>query len=109
MKAIIFATLACAATISTPVFASATLVQEKQCVQCHDVSADKAGPSFKKIAANWKSKKDAESTLVATIRKGSKEGGGLHWKVKAEMPNDGERPLVSEDEAKKIYQWIMKQ
>lgn len=109
MKTIVSAVLASAALIAPPVFADAKLVQEKQCLQCHDVSADKAGPSFKKIAARWKDQKDAEKTLVATIRKGSVAGGGLHWSMKAEMPSDAERPLVSEKEAKKIFAWIMKQ
>jgi cytochrome c len=109
MKVIIFAALACAALIGTPAFADAKLVQEKQCLHCHDVNADKAGPSFKKIAVRWKGQKEAEKTLVATIRKGSVEGGGQCWSMKAEMPNDRERPLISEDEAKQIYMWIMKQ
>lgn len=109
MKFISFAAIASVTLIASPAFADANLVKEKQCLQCHDASSDKIGPSFKKIAARWKDQKDAEKTLVATIRKGSVAGGGLHWPMKAEMPNDAERPLVSEKEAKKIFAWIMKQ
>lgn len=36
--------------LSAPAFASSKLVKEKQCLQCHDVSKDTIGPSFKHIA-----------------------------------------------------------
>lgn len=109
MKKCVVVSGVCAALLALPAVADMKLVEAKQCLQCHDVAADKIGPSFHKIAALWKGKKDAEKTLMATVRKGSKAGGGLHWAMKAEMPDDTERPLVSEDEAKRIVRWIMKQ
>ena len=53
-------------------------------------------------------KEDAEKTLIATIQKGTADGGGQHWDMKAKMPDASERPLVSDAEAQKIYQWIMR-
>ena len=88
--------------------ASSKLVKEKQCMQCHAVSKDTIGPSFKNIAKRWKGKEDAEKTLIATIQKGTADGGGQHWDMKAKMPDASERPLVSDAEAQKIYQWIMR-
>ena len=55
--------------MGSPAFASSKLVKEKQCMQCHAVSKDTIGPSFKNIAKRWKGKEDAEKTLIATIQK----------------------------------------
>ena len=49
--------------MGSPAFASSKLVKEKQCMQCHAVSKDTIGPSFKNIAKRWKGKEDAEKTL----------------------------------------------
>ena len=46
--------------------------------------------------------------LVATIRKGSSGTGGPHWN-KATMPDQAERPTVSEAEAKQLVAWILRQ
>ena len=67
-----------------------------------------AGPAFQKIARVWKGRKDAEAMLVATIRKGSSGTGGPHWN-KATMPDQAERPTVSEAEAKQLVAWILRQ
>ncbi|MFD0667507.1 c-type cytochrome [Ramlibacter sp. MAHUQ-53] len=84
------------------------LAREKQCMGCHDVQKDAAGPSFEKIAAKWKGNKDAVRTMVKTIRMGSEAAGGPHWGV-AKMPNDAERPQVSEAEARQLANWIQNQ
>lgn len=87
-------------------WANPQLAEEKQCMQCHAIAKDGAGPAFQKIALLWKGNKDAENTLVSTIRKGSVDGGGRHWGV-SKMPDDSERPLVSEDEARQLVKWIL--
>jgi cytochrome c len=89
--------------------ASEALVKDKQCLQCHAVEKDVIGPSFKRIAFRWKGNPTAEKMLIATIRNGTREGGGQHWSSTTEMPNSWERPLVSQAEAKQIFQWIMRQ
>lgn len=89
-------------------YADLKLVQEKQCMQCHAVDKDTIGPSFKKVKARWKGQADAEKKLIATIRMGSEAGSGLHW-GKIKMPDNSERPLVSNAEASKIVKWIMVQ
>lgn len=108
MKKVAIGALIGAMAACTPAFADANLVKEKQCMQCHAVNEDGAGPSFKKIATYWKGMKNAEKTLVATIRKGSGEPGLSHWGA-ARMPDDSERPLVSEADAKKMVKWILSQ
>lgn len=108
VNAISMTALAVALGACAPAFADATLVSEKQCIQCHKMKEDFAGPSFQKIAARWKGNKNAEDMLVAVVRKGSGGEGQQHW-GKARMPDDSERPLVSEDEARKMVKWILTQ
>lgn len=86
--------------------ASDKLVQDKQCLGCH--AQQGAAPSFKSIAAAWKGRKGAEASLVKTIQQGSAATGGPHW-GKARMPDQAERPMVSEAEAKQIARWILAQ
>jgi cytochrome c len=89
-------------------FASAELAEAKQCMQCHKVKEDFAGPAFHKIAQARKGQRDAISRMTATIRQGSEPAGGPHWGT-AKMPNMAERPQVSKAEARKLAQWILKQ
>lgn len=88
--------------------ASQKLAEQKQCFGCHAIKEDGAGPSFQKIAKAWKGRKDAQAVLVKTIRQGSTAAGGPHWN-KATMPDQAERPLVSDAEAKRLVRWILKQ
>ncbi|CAM3818009.1 c-type cytochrome [Roseateles saccharophilus] len=88
--------------------ASEKLAQEKQCMGCHDIKKDGAAPSFKKIAAFWKGRQDAEASLMRTIQQGSVATGGPHW-AKARMPDQAERPLVSEAEARLLARWVLTQ
>jgi cytochrome c len=46
------------------------LLKKSGCMKCHSVSADKDGPSFKKTAAKYKGKADAESTLYKHVTTG---------------------------------------
>jgi len=46
------------------------LMKKSGCMKCHSVSADKDGPSFKKTAAKYKGKPDAEATLVKHVTTG---------------------------------------
>ena len=46
------------------------LLKKSGCMKCHSVSADKDGPSFKKTAAKYKGKPDAEATLYKHLTTG---------------------------------------
>jgi len=50
--------------------AAEALLKKSGCMKCHSVSADKDGPSFKKTAAKYKGKADAEATLYKHITTG---------------------------------------
>lgn len=98
---------ACAA-IAWPLHAGASevLARDKQCVQCHKVDQDWAGPSFQKIAQKWKGRKNAQALMVATIQRGSNATGGPHWGI-VRMPDGSERPPVNNAEAKELVAWIL--
>lgn len=84
------------------------LVQAKQCMGCQAIAKDGAAPSFQKIARFWKARANAEPMMVATILQGSSSSGGPHWN-KATMPDQVERPLVSDAEARTMAKWILTQ
>src|SRR5690348_11448206 len=60
--------LASAQTVDTA--AAEGLLKKSGCMKCHSVSADKDGPSFKKTAAKYKGKADAEATLYKHVTTG---------------------------------------
>jgi cytochrome c len=92
---------------TAPTFADEKLAKELQCLNCHSVDTDKIGPSFMKIKSYWKGRENYETLLIATIRKGTVDGGsGQHW-GNVKMPDTWERAVVDENEAKKLVAWIM--
>ncbi len=93
---------------AAPAFASAELAESKMCMQCHAIKEDGAGPSFQKIAAKWRKEPHPVRAIVAITRQGSGDEKPLHW-GKARMPDDSERPQLSEREARAIARWILKQ
>ena len=56
----------------------AEVVKTRGCLNCHDASASKIGPSFREVAAKYANRKDAAATIVAKL----KDGNG-HMKVPA--------------------------
>lgn len=107
MKTLRLATAAALLALLGPAQADEALAREKQCFGCHAIEKDEAAPAFRRIGARWKGKADAESKMVATIRQGSAGTGGPHWN-KATMPDQSERPLVSDAEARRLAAWIVK-
>jgi len=77
-------------------------------MQCHGLKEDAAAPSFQKIAAKWRDKPHAVRSIADIARQGSGEGKPLHW-GQARMPDDSERPQLSEREARAIARWVLKQ
>jgi cytochrome c len=96
---------ACAACAAEP---GARLAEEKQCMQCHAVDKHVVGPSFQTIASVYGRMKDPIPKMVAVIRNGSAAHLGPMWD-KARMPDDSERPAVSQREARQLARWILSQ
>ena len=71
MLTVAAATLAFAAAGAAHAQAKAEdLMKANGCMNCHDVSTKKVGPSFKDISAKFKGKADAEKMLVAQLKDG---------------------------------------
>lgn len=85
---------------------SMKLAEEKQCFQCHAMDKDTIGPSFHTIKDIYKGKKHAERQIMDMMRMGSNSNLGPHW-GKARMPDDSERPKISDREARQLARWIL--
>ena len=91
----------------SPASANVRLAEEKQCLQCHAIDADTIGPSFRKIGAIYRTMKQPERRLIEVMRLGSDAHLGSMW-GKARMPDNSERPEISDDEATRLARWILK-
>lgn len=103
MNRILVSMLFGAATLlgAAPAFADLALATSKNCMACHAVDKKLVGPSYKDVAAKYKSDKGAVDKLAIKTIKG---GGGVWGAVP--MPAN---PQVSEAEAKKLVAWILSQ
>lgn len=84
--------------------AAKALAKKNDCTKCHAADKDKKAMSYKKIAAKYKGKADAEETLTKSISSGPK--------VKfADGSEESHKILNSKDakETKNLVQWILAQ
>lgn len=95
MKAIVM----CLALIATPALADEASLKKNNCMACHQVERKVVGPSYKEIAAKYRSQADAADYLAKKIRAG---GAGV-WGA---MPMPAQ-PHVSEAEAKKLAEYLL--
>jgi cytochrome c len=51
--------------------AAEALAKRESCLKCHAVDKPKDGPAYKKVAAKYKDKPDAEERLLKHLRSGS--------------------------------------
>ena len=75
------------------------LIAESDCKACHIIDQKSAGPSYKDVAARYKTQKDAVDVLAAKIVKG---GSGV-WGT-TEM---AAHPQISVDDAKRMVEYIL--
>lgn len=73
------------------------VLQKNVCVACHAVDSKLVGPSFKDIAARYKSRADAQSYLAGRIKSG---GQGVWGAIP--MPAQA----ISDADAQKVAQWL---
>ena len=55
-------------------------IKSSGCLKCHSVSADKDGPSYKKVAAKYKGKGDAAAKLEGELKAGMMKVDGKDTK-----------------------------
>ena len=84
--------------------AAAKLMKDSGCTKCHAVDKDKQGPSYKKTAAKYKGKADAEAKLTVFLTKSPKVkmGDGSEEEHKAIATKDA-------GQVKNVAQWILAQ
>lgn len=75
-----------------------TLLTQYKCYICHADRETKAGPAYVDVAAHFRGKRDAASTIAGEIRRGLRRGGPWH------MPP---HPEVSPAEARAMARYIM--
>jgi cytochrome c len=109
MKSLLISTVFCAAFgLATPSFAAdaaaaQALLKKAECTKCHAVDKDKKGPSYKKIAAKYKGKADAEKSLEKNLT--------TNPKVKLDDGTEEEHKALKADAAamKNLIEWILAQ
>jgi cytochrome c len=80
------------------------LTKKNECTKCHAVDKDKNGPSYKKIAAKYKGKADAEEKVTKSITTGPK--------VKLSDGTEENHKIINTKDAKEIKNlalWILAQ
>jgi cytochrome c len=104
----VLVTLALLAAACGPAHAvsSAKLAQDKQCTQCHALDKDTIGPSFRKMGVIYRRMNKPETRLIEVMRLGSAAHLGP-MAGRARMPDDSERPRLSQREAKQLARWIL--
>ena len=79
--------------------ASEKLAQSSGCMTCHAIDKKTIGPSFKDVAAKYRSDKSAEADLVKKV----KAGGSGVWGPTPMPPN----AHVKEDDIKAMVTWML--
>jgi cytochrome c len=81
--------------------AAKALLKKNECTKCHVEDKEKKGPSYKKIAAKYKGKADAEAALIKQMTTSPK--------VKLDDGTEEEHKAIKADEAavRNIAKWIL--
>jgi cytochrome c len=77
-----------------------TLITQKRCDACHDLTATRIGPPYVAIALRHRADKD---NMVEVLARKIVLGGGGNWGVVPMVPNEH----VTLDEARAIAKWIL--
>lgn len=97
----LLALFASAVFVASTAFANEELMGKKGCVSCHRVDQKLVGPSYKQVAAKYKSDPNAEALLLEKVR----EGGEGVWGDMPMPPNSPEK--ISDADLKILVDWIL--
>ncbi|MEA3195785.1 MAG: cytochrome c [Betaproteobacteria bacterium] len=95
------AALVGAVTALSPALASEELAKKHACFACHAVDKKLVGPSYKDVAAKYRSDKGAEAKLFDKVKKG---GTGVWGQVP--MPPNA---AVPDADIHALVKWILSQ
>jgi cytochrome c len=82
--------------------ASQALSEKAACFACHKADVKLVGPSFKDVAAKYKTRTDAVPYLMTRVR----QGGPANWGIVPMMANDVSR--ISDADLRSLIEWILK-
>lgn len=103
MRPAVYLTLAVVAVLgAAPVVASdiPSLMAQKRCIACHDVTQARIGPPYTAIAVRHRANKDA---MIEVLAQKIILGGGGNWGPVPMVPNEH----VTLDEARAMAKWIL--
>ena len=100
MTKTIIALTAFGLTAALPAAANEELAKKSACTACHAVDKKIVGPSFKEVAAKYRSDKGAEAKLVEKVKKG---GVGV-W---GQVPMPPNSPQVKDADIATLVKWIL--
>jgi cytochrome c len=101
MKRLAILLAAAALAASLPAQANEELAKKHACLACHAVDKKLVGPSYKDIAAKYRSDAGAEAKLVDKVKKGSQGTWG-----QVPMPPNANVP---DGDARTLVKWILSQ
>lgn len=87
------------AAASSPALANLALAQKHNCTACHAVDKKLVGPAYQEVAKKYAGQKDAEASLIKSVKTGSSG----KWGQVPMPPNPG----PSDAETKTLVQWIL--
>ena len=89
------------AVVAIPAQASDELAKKHACLACHTVDKKMVGPSYKDVAAKYRSDQAAEAKLAEKVKKG---GQGVWGQVP--MPPNASVP---DADVRALVKWILSQ
>jgi len=101
MKQALILAAAIAAALSAPAQAQEALAKKHNCLACHATDKKLVGPSYKDVAAKYRSDPGAEAKLAAKVKKG---GQGV-WGQVPMPPNSA----VPDADIRSLVKWILSQ
>ena len=93
------AILALSTAATMPAMADQALATAKNCMACHAVDKKIVGPAYQDVAKKYAGQKDAEATLIKSI----KAGGSGKWGPVPMPP----QAALSDADAKTLAAWIL--
>ena len=101
MKQLMLSVAALTLGVTLPAHATEELAKKHNCLACHSIDKKLVGPSYKEIAAKYRSDKSAEAKLVDKVKK----GGSGAWGPVPMAPN----PTVPDADLKALVKWVLSQ
>ena len=83
-----------------PAAANEEFAKKSACIACHVVEKKIVGPSFKDVAAKYRTDKGAEAKLVEKVKK----GGVGAW---GQVPMPPNSPQVKDADIQTLVKWIL--